>query len=116
MLDYSNSATNTFSLRNLPDYSQLKWGSGPLLPKDGMARYLCLNDKAVNVWIIGKIRGFKTKDYKQKPYIYNAKRVYIGATPFHALDKDLAHKALGFFAQPPVYDGKCVQRAGGIPH
>ena len=39
MLNYGNSNNNTFSLRNLPDYSALKWGSGPLTPKDGNAPY-----------------------------------------------------------------------------
>lgn len=66
MLDYSNKDNNTFALRALPDYSQLQWGTGSLVPKDGNARYLCFNGQPVIVWIIGGLRGFRTKDYKFK--------------------------------------------------
>ena len=105
MLEYANTENNTFALRTLPDYSDLQWGTGSLLPKDGNARYLCFNDKPVNVWIIGEMRGFRTKDYKFKPYIYNANRVVAGVVPFHTLDLRLARKTLGFFEMPAVYDG-----------
>ena len=105
MLNYGNPNSNSFSLRNLPDFTVLKWGSGPLAPIDGNARYLCFNGKPLNVWLLGELRGFKTKYYKMKPYIYNANRVKVGVTPFHQLDRDLAHKILGFFAQPGTYEG-----------
>ena len=105
MLNYGNPNSNSFSLRNLPDFTVLKWGSGPLAPIDGNARYLCFNGKPLNVWLLGELRGFKTKDYNMKPYIYNANRFKVGVTPFHQLDRDLAHKILGFFAQPGTYEG-----------
>lgn len=105
MLDYGNNDNNTFALRALPDYSQLQWGTGSLIPKDGNVRYLCFNGQPVNVWIIGELRGFRTKDYKFKPYIYNANRVVVGAVPFHSLDRYLAQKTLGFFSMPPMYTG-----------
>ena len=106
MLEYANGDNNTFALRSLPDYSSLHWGTGSLLPKDGNARYLCYNDNPLNVWMIGELRGFRTKDYKFKPYIYNANRVVAGVVPFHDLDRGLARKILGFFGMPAVYDGK----------
>ena len=108
MLDYRNESNNTFTLRTLPDYSNIKWGSGSLLPKDGNARYLCFNDKPINLWLIGELRGFRTKDYKAKPYVYNANRVFAGVAPFHTLDIELARKTLGFFAQPSVYEGNSI--------
>lgn len=111
MLEYGNKDKNTFALRALPDYSELHWEPGPLTPKDGNARYPCFNSKLENVWIIGELRGFRTKDYKFKPHIYNANRVVVGAVPFQRLNRYLAQKTLGFFAMPPTYVGVSITLA-----
>lgn len=49
---------------------------------------------------MGSLRGFRTKDYKFKPYIHNANRVVVGVFPFHALDASWLRKHLGSLRCP----------------
>ena len=100
MMEHARPANNTYALRKLPS-DQLHWGSGPLT-NDGSGKNLCVKTKAVTVWIVGEVKGFRTKDFQFKLYIYNAKHVVVGVVPFLVYDRHLVRKLMHTHAMPSI--------------
>lgn len=104
MRKHSALNNSTFALCALP-FDQLHWGTGPKVG-EGSGKYLCVKTKAVTVWLVGEVKGFRTKDFQFKPYVYNTKRVVVGVVTFLAHDRTIVKSLLGTYAMPAITLGR----------